>query len=75
MIIAVSTITFINCEYLTFYYYIPILEMELKEEYDENAYGSRSCGSSGATLQPSNAQNMTGNLLIFLSFGFLYEYS
>ena len=39
--------------------YICFLEVELKEEYDEKAYGSISRGSSGA-LQNSNAQNLPG---------------
>ena len=64
MIAAVSTISFFVSSYRCLdFHYLSVLEMELKEEYDENAYGSRSRGSSGATLQPSNAQNVTGNLL------------
>lgn len=36
------------------------LEIEIKEEYDEKAYGSVFRGSSGAALQQSNVQNLPG---------------
>ena len=52
-----------NCSKYCFYtvclFIYVYLEMELKEEYDENEYGSMSRGSSGA-LQKSNAQNLPG---------------